>query len=354
MSKKLMIMGGGTGGHIFPGLTIAHYMKEKFSWNVHWLGTPNHMESTIVPQYDIKIHFIKINGLKGKNITTKLLAPVSIFNAFFQSRKIIKSYKPDVVLGMGGYVSGPGALASWSYGIPIILHEQNSIAGLTNQCLAKIANKVLQGFPNAFPGAYVVGNPIRKDILKLANPKERFIDRSGPIRILVIGGSQGAGIINNILLKVAYSLGKRIIIWHQTGRNDKQKVIRFYMHLGQDQHIVTDFIDDIVSAYSWADLIICRAGALTVSEVAAVGLAAIFIPFKHKDCHQYLNALNLVRIGAAKIFEPEKDNLSDDIIKTIICWDRPLLLEMAQKSKKLAKYDATELIAQEIINISKK
>ncbi|MBK4775590.1 undecaprenyldiphospho-muramoylpentapeptide beta-N-acetylglucosaminyltransferase [Candidatus Pantoea edessiphila] len=353
MNKRLMIIGGGTGGHIFPGLAVAHYMIEKLRWNVCWLGTRTNMESKIVPQYGIKIHFIKIHGLRGQNIITQLLYPISIFNAFIKSRKIIKSYQPDIVLGTGGYVSGPGALAAWSYDIPLVLHEQNSIAGLANKYLAKIATKVLQGFPGAFPGAYLVGNPIRKDILKVPIPKERFTGRRGPIRILAIGGSQGANIINNILINIASCLGKDIIIWHQTGKQDKKKIIDSYIYLGQQQHIVTEFIDDIYSAYSWADLIICRSGALTVSEVSAVGLAAIFIPFHHKDRHQYLNALNLAKVGAAKIFEPDEKTITDDIVKTIVSWDRSQLLEMAQNARKLAKYDATKLIAQEIVSLSK-
>ncbi|PPI86598.1 undecaprenyldiphospho-muramoylpentapeptide beta-N-acetylglucosaminyltransferase [Candidatus Pantoea edessiphila] len=352
MSKTLMVMAGGTGGHIFPGLAIANYMIEQLNWNVCWLGTINHMESNIVPKHNIKIYFVKIQGLRGKNIRTKLLAPISIFNALMQARNIIKLCKPNVVLGMGGYVSGPGGLATWSYGIPLLIHEQNSVAGLTNKWLAKIATKVLQGFPNAFPNADIVGNPLRKDIYKVPIPEKRFIGRTGPIRVLVVGGSQGAKIINDIVLRVAFCLEKKIIIWHQTGINEKQKVQEIYRRLGHTQHIVTEFIEDIFSAYSWADVIISRSGALTVSEIAAVGLAAIFIPFKHKDRQQYLNALNLVQIGAAKIFESEQP-IADDIVKTILCWNRSILLHMAQNARKLASYNATERISKEITYISK-
>ncbi|PPI88650.1 undecaprenyldiphospho-muramoylpentapeptide beta-N-acetylglucosaminyltransferase [Candidatus Pantoea edessiphila] len=350
MNKKLMIIAGGTGGHIFPGLAIADYMIKKLSWNVCWLGTANNMESNIVPQYDIKIYFIKINALRGKGITTQLLAPISILNAFLQSRKILKLYKPDVVIGMGGYVSGPGSLAAWSYGIPLLLHEQNSIAGLTNKWLSKIATKVLQGFPGAFPNTNVVGNPIRKDISKVALPTERFIGRTGPLRVLVIGGSQGAEIINNILPKVAFYLNKKIIVWHQTGKNKQQEVKKSYFNSGQNQHIITEFINDIFFAYSWADIIICRSGALTVSEISAVGLAAIFIPFQHKDRQQYLNALHLVRIGAAKIFEPKEFTVAN-IVKILLFWDRSILLEMAKKARRLANCKATERISKEIVDI---
>ncbi|PPI87977.1 undecaprenyldiphospho-muramoylpentapeptide beta-N-acetylglucosaminyltransferase [Candidatus Pantoea edessiphila] len=350
MNKKLLIMAGGTGGHIFPGLTIAHHMIEK-SWKVCWLGTSNNMENNIVPQYNIKMYFINISGLRGKGITTQILAPISILRAFIQARNIMKLCKPDVVLGMGGYVSGPGGLAAWTCGIPLLLHEQNSIAGLTNKWLAKIATKVLQGFPGAFPHSDVVGNPIRKNILNIPKPQERFTGRSGPIRILVIGGSQGAEIINNIIPKIAFYLGKKIIIWHQTGKGKHKKVYNAYKNLGQHQHTVTEFIDDIFYAYSWADVIICRAGALTVSEIATVGLAAIFIPFQHKDRQQYLNALNLAKIGAAKIFEI-KELTVDAIVTTLVNWDRSVLLQMAQKARQLAHCNATKLIFQEIVNIS--
>lgn len=215
--KRLMVMAGGTGGHVFPGLAVAHHLMEQ-GWQVRWLGTADRMEADLVPKHGIEIDFIRISGLRGKGLKALLLAPMRIFNAWRQARRIMKAWQPDVVLGMGGYVSGPGGLAAWSCGIPVVLHEQNGIAGLTNKWLAKIATKVLQAFPGAFPAADVVGNPVRTDVLALPLPAQRLADRSGPIRVLVIGGSQGARILNQTLPQIAALVGDEITLWHQTGK----------------------------------------------------------------------------------------------------------------------------------------
>lgn len=187
--KRLMVMAGGTGGHVFPGLAVAHHLMAQ-GWQVRWLGTADRMEADLVPKHGIEIDFIRISGLRGKGIKALIAAPLRIFNAWRQARAIMKAYKPDVVLGMGGYVSGPGGLAAWSLGIPVVLHEQNGIAGLTNKWLAKIATKVMQAFPGAFPNAEVVGNPVRTDVLALPLPQQRLAGREGPVRVLVVGGSQ--------------------------------------------------------------------------------------------------------------------------------------------------------------------
>ncbi|MEW7951310.1 UDP-N-acetylglucosamine--N-acetylmuramyl-(pentapeptide) pyrophosphoryl-undecaprenol N-acetylglucosamine transferase, partial [Enterobacter hormaechei subsp. xiangfangensis] len=213
--KRLMVMAGGTGGHVFPGLAVAHHLMEQ-GWQVRWLGTADRMEADLVPKHGIEIDFIRISGLRGKGIKALLLAPVRIFNAWRQARAIMKRFKPDVVLGMGGYVSGPGGLAAWSLGIPVVLHEQNGIAGLTNKWLAKIATKVMQAFPGAFPKADVVGNPVRVDVLALALPDTRLAGREGPVRVLVVGGSQGARILNQTMPQVAAKLGDAVTIWHQS------------------------------------------------------------------------------------------------------------------------------------------
>ncbi|HAI04372.1 MAG TPA: undecaprenyldiphospho-muramoylpentapeptide beta-N-acetylglucosaminyltransferase, partial [Pantoea sp.] len=278
-SKRLMVMAGGTGGHVFPGLAVAHHLMEQ-GWQVRWLGTADRMEADLVPKHGIDIDFIRISGLRGKGVKALLLAPLRIFNAWRQARRIMKAWQPDVVLGMGGYVSGPGGLAAWSCGIPVVLHEQNGIAGLTNKWLAKIATKVLQAFPGAFPRADVVGNPVRTDVLALPLPAERLAQRSGPIRVLVIGGSQGARVLNQTLPQVAAELGDQITLWHQTGKGGLPVVEKAYQQVGQTQHKVTEFIDDMAAAYAWADVVVCRSGALTVSEVAAAGLPAIFVPFQ--------------------------------------------------------------------------
>lgn len=268
--KRLMVMAGGTGGHVFPGLAVAHHLMEQ-GWQVRWLGTADRMEADLVPKHGIEIDFIRISGLRGKGIKALLLAPVRIFNAWRQARDIMKRFKPDVVLGMGGYVSGPGGLAAWSLGIPVVLHEQNGIAGLTNKWLAKIATKVMQAFPGAFPKADVVGNPVRVDVLALPLPDTRLAGREGPVRVLVVGGSQGARILNQTMPQVATKLGDAVTIWHQSGKGAQQSVEQAYAQEGQPQHKVTEFIDDMAAAYAWADVVVCRSGALTVSEIAAAG-----------------------------------------------------------------------------------
>lgn len=309
--KRLMVMAGGTGGHVFPGLAVAHHLMAQ-GWQVRWLGTADRMEADLVPKHGIEIDFIRISGLRGKGIKALIAAPLRIFNAWRQARAIMKAYKPDVVLGMGGYVSGPGGLAAWSLGIPVVLHEQNGIAGLTNKWLAKIATKVMQAFPGAFPNAEVVGNPVRTDVLALPLPQQRLAGREGPVRVLVVGGSQGARILNQTMPQVAAKLGDSVTIWHQSGKGSQQSVEQAYAEAGQPQHKVTEFIDDMAAAYAWADVVVCRSGALTVSEIAAAGLPALFVPFQHKDRQQYWNALPLEKAGAAKIIE--QSQLSVDAV----------------------------------------
>ena len=344
--KRLMVMAGGTGGHVFPGLAVAHHLMAQ-GWQVRWLGTADRMEADLVPKHGIDIEFIQISGLRGKGIKALLAAPLRIFNAWRQARAIMRAWKPDVVLGMGGYVSGPGGLAAWSCGIPVVLHEQNGIAGLTNKWLAKIAKKVMQAFPGAFPNADVVGNPVRTDVLALPLPAERLAGREGPIRILVIGGSQGARILNQTLPQVAAILGDRITLWHQVGKGALDSVNQAYAQVNQTGHKVTEFIDDMAAAYAWADVVVCRSGALTVSEVAAAGLPAIFVPFQHKDRQQYWNALPLEQAGAAKIYE-QPQFTAEAVADTLAGWDRTTLLLMAEKARAVAIPDATERVAAEV------
>ncbi|HDR2792085.1 MULTISPECIES: undecaprenyldiphospho-muramoylpentapeptide beta-N-acetylglucosaminyltransferase [Enterobacter] len=344
--KRLMVMAGGTGGHVFPGLAVAHHLMDQ-GWQVRWLGTADRMEADLVPKHGIEIDFIRISGLRGKGIKAQLLAPVRIFNAWRQARTIMKRFKPDVVLGMGGYVSGPGGLAAWSLGIPVVLHEQNGIAGLTNKWLAKIATKVMQAFPGAFLKADVVGNPVRVDVLALPLPDARLTGREGPVRVLVVGGSQGARILNQTMPQVAAKLGNAVTIWHQSGKGAQQTVEQDYVAAGQPQHKVTEFIDDMAAAYAWADVVVCRSGALTVSEIAAAGLPALFVPFQHKDRQQYWNALPLEKAGAAKIFE-QPQFTADAVATTLAGWNRDALLEMAQRARATAIPDATERVANEV------
>ncbi|WP_263063694.1 undecaprenyldiphospho-muramoylpentapeptide beta-N-acetylglucosaminyltransferase [Dickeya dadantii] len=344
--KRLMVMAGGTGGHVFPGLAVAHHLMAQ-GWQVRWLGTADRMEADLVPKHGIDIDFIRISGLRGKGLTALLLAPVRIFRAVRQAQAIMRRYQPDVVLGMGGYVSGPGGLAAWLCGIPVVLHEQNGIAGLTNRWLSRIAKKVLQAFPGAFPHADVVGNPVRTDVLALPSPIERLADRSGPVRVLVVGGSQGARVLNRTLPGVAARLHDAVTIWHQTGKGAQAEVQAAYAQAGQPQHRITEFIDDMAAAYAWADVVVCRSGALTVSEIAAAGLPALFVPFQHKDRQQYWNALPLERAGAAKIIE-QADLSVEAISEVLTAWDRATLRDMAQKARTVAIPDATERVAAEV------
>lgn len=344
--KRLLVMAGGTGGHVFPGLAVAHHLMAQ-GWQVRWLGTADRMEADLVPKHGIDIDFIRISGLRGKGIRAQLSAPIRIFQAVRQARAIMRRYQPDVVLGMGGYVSGPGGLAAWLCGIPVVLHEQNGIAGLTNRWLSHIAKKVLQAFPGAFPNADVVGNPVRTDVLALPAPETRLADRSGPVRVLVVGGSQGARVLNQTLPGVAAQLGERVTIWHQVGKGALSTVQQAYQDAGQTQHKITEFIDDMAEAYAWADVVVCRSGALTVSEIAAAGLPALFVPFQHKDRQQYWNALPLEKAGAAKIIEQPQFNVAA-VSEVLSGWDRATLLTMAQKARAVAIPDATERVAAEV------
>jgi UDP-N-acetylglucosamine--N-acetylmuramyl-(pentapeptide) pyrophosphoryl-undecaprenol N-acetylglucosamine transferase len=321
-------------------------------WQVRWLGTADRMEADLVPKHGIEIDFIRISGLRGKGLKAQLTAPLRIWQAVRQAKAIMRSYQPDVVLGMGGYVSGPGGLAAWQCGIPVVLHEQNGIAGLTNRWLARIAAKVMQAFPGAFPNAEVVGNPVRTDVLALPLPAERLQGREGPIRVLVIGGSQGARVLNQTVPEVAARLGDRITLWHQVGKGALETVLRDYERVGQTQHKVTEFIDDMAAAYAWADVVVCRSGALTVSEIAAAGLPAIFVPFMHKDRQQYWNARPLEEAGAAKIIEQPQFN-ADVVAELLASWDRKTLLAMAEKARAVAIPDATERVAAELVRLAK-
>lgn len=345
-TRRLMVMAGGTGGHVFPGLAVAHHLMAQ-GWQVRWLGTADRMEASLVPQHGINIDFIRIIGLRGKDMKTQLMAPVHIWRAWRQARRIMCAWRPDVVLGMGGYVSGPGGLAAWSRGIPVVLHEQNGIAGLTNRGLAKIACKVLQAFPGAFPHADVVGNPVRDAVLALPAPDVRFLERTGPIRVLVIGGSQGAQVLNQTMPSVAAHLAGTLTLWHQVGKGALEEVNMAYAAAGKTQHLVMEFIDDIAAAYAWADVVVCRAGALTVSEIAAAGLPALFVPFMHKDRQQYCNARTLEQAGAAKIIEQPAFTV-ERVSDVLAGWDRPTLLSMAQRAREAAIPDATERVAREV------
>lgn len=349
-NKRLLVMAGGTGGHVFPGLAVAKKLQQQ-GWEIRWLGTADRMEAELVPKHGIEIDFIKVKGLRGQGIAKLLKAPFQIVNAIIQARRHMKNWQPDVVLGMGGYVSGPGGIAAWLLGIPVVLHEQNAVAGLTNQWLSKIAKKVFQAFPGAFPSAEVVGNPVRQDVAELPDPALRMQAREGAIRILVMGGSQGAQILNRTMPEVLKELGSDYTVIHQAGKNNRDEVIHAYGDECAGSIEVSEFIDDVAQAYAWADLLVCRSGALTVSEVSAAGVAAVFIPFMHKDRQQALNADHLVECGAARMIE-QTDLSVDKLTHTIQALNRTELLAMAQHARNAAKLDADTTVAKAIMALT--
>ena len=335
MSKKLLVVAGGTGGHIFPGIAVADFLKQQ-GWQVSWIGTPDRMEATVVPKHNIEIDFIDVKGVRGNGIKRLIKAPFMVMNAIFQARKILKAQRPDVVLAMGGYVTGPTGIAAKSLGIPLVIHEQNAVAGMSNRWLAKFASKVLAAFPSAFAKGQceVVGNPVRASVAQVSAKQT-----STPINILVVGGSLGAQVL---------SAQTTLNIWHQTGKNNEQKVTADYQQLGLAENTkVAEFIDDMDSAYQWADLVICRAGALTVSEIAAAGRMALFVPFPHAvDDHQTANAAYLVNSGAALMMQQNafsKEAVVDLLTPYLIAPEKISI--MASKAKQLAILDATAKVA---------
>lgn len=350
MNKKLLVMAGGTGGHVFPAIVVAEQLQQQ-GWEVQWLGTADRMEANLVPKYGIKINFIRISGLRGKGLFALLKAPFAIFRAVMQARKIIKQYQPNAVLGMGGYVSGPGGVAAKLCGVPVILHEQNAVAGLTNVWLSKIAKRTLQAFPTAFPKAEVVGNPVRQSLYAKPLPERRYAERTGKLRVLVVGGSQGARVLNQNVPPMVARLAKKLDVRHQAGAGNGETVTALYQKLGvetQSAVKITEFIDDMAAAYAWADLVICRSGALTVCELAAVGTPAIFVPFQHKDRQQFLNAKYLADAGAAKIIE--QADLSPEVLVNLVDnLDRTILCDMAVKARAMATPLAAKRVADVII-----
>lgn len=348
--KKLLVMAGGTGGHVFPAIAVAQTLQKQ-GWDICWLGTKDRMEAQLVPKHGIPIRFIQISGLRGKGIKALLGAPFAIARAVLQAKKIIQEEQPDAVLGMGGYVSGPGGIAAKLCGVPIILHEQNAIAGLTNKWLAKIATRVLQAFPTAFPNAEVVGNPVRQDLFQMPSPEERFADRGEKLRVLVVGGSQGARVLNQTLPKVVAELSDKLEVRHQVGKGSVENVTALYAENAPNVKI-TEFIDDMAEAYGWADVVICRSGALTVCELAAIGAAAIFVPFQHKDRQQYLNAKYLADVGAAKIVE-QADLTPEILVNYLKNFTRENLLQMAVKAKEMATPLSAQRVADVIIEHAK-
>jgi len=359
--STLLVMAGGTGGHIFPGLAVADKLKSE-GWHIHWLGTADRMEADIIPKHGYKISFINISGIRHKNLLAWLQLPFKLVNSLLQAFSVINTVKPDAVLGMGGYASAPGGLAAWLMRKPLIVHEQNAAAGLTNRLLARIATKVCCAFPNAFKSnvtTEIVGNPLRASIgeqVTHQNIGEQVAKKSH--NILVVGGSLGAQVLNQIVpISFAQLVTKSSLdtaelpfnIRHQTGKGKKSEVIKAYnqQELVSDQILITEFIDDIASAYQWADIVICRAGALTVSELAMAATPAIFVPLPHAvDDHQTKNAQYLVSRGGAVLVK-QQDLTSDGLTKLLneLFSEPQTLKNMAQAAFAAADINATDKVA---------
>jgi UDP-N-acetylglucosamine--N-acetylmuramyl-(pentapeptide) pyrophosphoryl-undecaprenol N-acetylglucosamine transferase len=344
MSKTIMIMAGGTGGHIFPALAVAHSMRDA-GWRVVWLGNPDGMEAKLVPQHGFEMVNLKFAALRGKGILRKLLLPVNLLKGFWQAQKAIRQVQPDVVLGMGGYITFPGGMMAALLGTPLVVHEQNSVAGLANRVLAGVADRIVTGFPDVLKKGVWAGNPVRPEIAKIAPPAERFAERTGALRVLIIGGSLGALALNEMVPKGMALLteSQQPQIVHQAGEKHIEALKANYAAVGVQAHCVS-FIEDMAGAYEWADLVICRAGALTVAELAATGVASILVPFPHAvDDHQTGNAKFLVSAGGA--FLLPQTELTPESIALIRNYSRGQLLEMAEQARSLAKPDATEEVA---------
>ena len=344
---KVMIMAGGTGGHVFPALAVAQELIKR-GCDVQWFGTRNGIEARIVPANNIPLNFLEISGLRGKGFKALLLAPWKILNAIYAAKRILKQFKPNVVLGMGGYASGPGGIAAWLLGTPLVIHEQNARPGSTNKWLARFAAEVLSGFPEVLPKTQCIGNPVREEIASLPEPLQRGVGTHEPLQLLVLGGSLGAQAINEVVPAALQLLDGQINLHvrHQCGaKHYEQTLANYRMH--QVNGDVVAFIDDMASALAWADLVICRAGALTVSELSAAGIASILVPFPHAiDDHQTANAQWLVDQGAAEIRQQSVLN-AKELSSLIMSFsnNKNKVLEMAQAARSVAKPFATQKCA---------
>ncbi|MGB8052451.1 MAG: undecaprenyldiphospho-muramoylpentapeptide beta-N-acetylglucosaminyltransferase [Azonexus sp.] len=352
MSRTLLVMAGGTGGHIFPALAVAEKMRER-GWRVVWLGNPEGMEARLVPQHGFEMVWVKFSALRGKGFLRKLLLPLNLLRGFWQAQKAIRRVQPNVVLGMGGYITFPGGMMAALFGKPLVVHEQNSVAGLANRVLAGVADRIVTGFPEVLKKGIWAGNPVRPEIAKIAPPAERFAGRDGALRLLVIGGSLGAQALNETIPQGMALLGENELpqIVHQAGEKHIEALKANYAAAGVPAHCVP-FIEDMAGAYEWADLVICRAGALTVAELATAGVASILVPFPHAvDDHQTGNARFLVNVGGA--FLLPQGELSPEAIALIRNYSRGQLLEMADKARSVAKPDATDEVANICAEIAK-
>ena len=342
--KTALIMAGGTGGHIFPGLAVAQALRAR-GWRVHWLGTPGSMESRIVPPQGFAFEAIDFSGVRGKGLTTLALLPLRLLRAFWQALAVVRRVRPDVVLGMGVYVTFPGGMMAVLAGKPLVLHEQNSVAGLANKVLAGVADRIFTAFPSVLRRGQWVGNPLREAFLEQPEPAVRFAGRSGPLRLLVVGGSLGAKALNEIVPQALALIPEAVRpqVTHQSGAAQIDALRAHYAAAGV-QATLTPFIDDTASAFAQADVVVCRAGASTVTELAAVGAAAVFVPFPAAvDDHQTTNAQFLVQAGGGWLVQ-QRDLTPGGLAQMLQNMERSALVQRAQNAKKMQKTEATAAV----------
>ncbi len=360
-ARPILIMAGGTGGHVFPALALARLLRAR-SFEVVWLGTQRGLEARVVPAERIPIEWLSVGGLRGKGLATLLAAPFRLALALMQALQVMWRHRPLVVVGLGGFVTGPGGVAAWLTRHPVLIHEQNAVAGFTNRCLAHLAHEVLEAFPGSFGRgiqARAIGNPVRQDIVAITAPARRFDGRSGPIRILVIGGSQGAARLNAVVpfalarLKETAGAGfPAVDVRHQAGERWIAAGRESYASAGVRAD-VRPFIEDMAEAYGWADLVICRSGALTVSELAAAGIGAVLVPFPAAvDDHQTHNAQYLVRAGAAVLIADRELTAERLAAELAALCSRERLLAMAERARGLARPDAAAELAASCLKLA--
>lgn len=356
--KTILVMAGGTGGHVFPALAVAHKLQQQ-GCRIEWLGTERGIESEVVVKANIPITFIRVAGLRGKGLLRKLLAPVKLLGALAQSLLAVRRIKPVCVLGMGGFASGPGGIAAWLLRKPLVIHEQNAVAGMTNRLLKPFANYVLAAFPGAFGDnskskVITVGNPLRDAITKLNEAHDASATAAEKLHLLVLGGSLGAQVLNEVVPQAIALMpeAKRPEVWHQTGKNNDKATVEAYQATQLDAR-VDPFVHDMEQAYQWADIIVCRSGALTVSEIASVGLASILVPYPHAvDDHQTRNAGFLEQAGAAVIV-PQSQLTANRLAELLTDQfsERDRIIEMSERARAVAQNDAAERVAEHCMEV---
>jgi len=349
--KTILIMAGGTGGHIFPGLAVAEEMRAA-GWDVVWMGARGGMEERLVPPRGYRTAWIRARAARGKGLLQKVLLPANLLLSFWESARHLRRIAPDVVLGLGGYVAFPGGMMASLLNRPLALHEQNAIAGLANRVLSTVSDKVMVAFPGALKGAEWTGNPVRAEIAAIAPPQARFQGRDGPLRILVVGGSLGAQALNEAMPKAIALLEDKPLVVHQSGEKHLEALRKHYAQAGAQGDLIA-FIDDMARRYAEADLVICRAGAVTVAELSAGGMASILVPFPFAvDDHQTANARFLAEAGAAVLVQ-QKELTAEKLARLIQSLDRPRLLDMARKARALGKPEAARIVARRCMEIAR-